>query len=860
MGVVVTPIPELGAVTEPDAFALTLPTADSTEFHIGAPISTCRIPGGNGVLMVNGIDPMRHVAEDTMYGTSLLAPSAAPTATPSGTQATATLDLDDDGAGGSAEYTIINADKIKVGPANLPNDNLILFTTTLDPAFTGQQILIGASNTLTLDNLQEFLAGDTGSGVRWLEHTTSSAATMRAAIEVSAKTDSTITFRAKSFGTDGNGYAAYLLSGSWANVSLGSTTTTVGTQGYMTGGVDGSGSAPGAGTYRYRYTYVRTNDGAESGPSPDVTAISGTSQDIDIASLADSGDASVDFIRLYRTEASGVEFFRVTDVAVGGAGTYTDDTPNGLGDGSLQSYGNVAFKDDEFRDYRAGYAPRGRHVALWKGVVWTAGAIVLQDYSTGTANVAQDSASVTLSATAVPTDAMVGDTFTSAARIETYQIMAVSESTRVLTLDRPYEGPNNTVADYAIKDLRDPTQCYAAVPQLFNQWPVTYSPGGVDKDDDDEGVTGLHATMDALLVFSRSGIYRITGEGPFTWEIHRIVSGRGCAAGQTIVESNGLLHWVGPDKAVYAWGGSGNPQSISSPRVPAGSPPQGIDRTMLRSGASHMHLASGISCHTARTVRWNLPLDGEVSPGHAVIWDLGRVGEWSTDRTPQLTSIVSVLDEGGERVRLAGDSFGFLWQTELSAATNSDGAFGFEPVQTLTSGATVRSGSSAGTPFPTTGDGLDGVPFLWVSADGALEWNRIISNTSAVLTFAWDLSAAPDDQDQVVVGGLYATAMSGRYLTTGGTEKSTARDMKVLTALDPLAIPVYMASAGTDETDPTVPTEGDNLFASMKEQGRRTGLKVQRHSIMHQFRFSVIHPGVTTGELLGYELASEPRR
>ena len=59
---------------------------------------------------------------------------------------------------------------------------------------------------------------------------------------------------------------------------------------------------------------------------------------------------------------------------------------------------------------------------------------------------------------------------------EQYTILKVAEDTRVITLDRAYEGTTAGTASYSIKDLRDPSQVYCSEPFLPNLWPARNNP------------------------------------------------------------------------------------------------------------------------------------------------------------------------------------------------------------------------------------------------------------------------------------------------------------------------------------------------------------------------------------------------
>ncbi len=102
MGIGAHDLDDAGAVTAPtDALVLALGSADSTTWAQGLPIHPVNVPFHPAVALMNGVDPVRIHIEGTTYRLGGLPIGTAPTATPSGSRGTATLDLDDAGNGGS---------------------------------------------------------------------------------------------------------------------------------------------------------------------------------------------------------------------------------------------------------------------------------------------------------------------------------------------------------------------------------------------------------------------------------------------------------------------------------------------------------------------------------------------------------------------------------------------------------------------------------------------------------------------------------------------------------------------------------------------------------------------------------------
>lgn len=869
MAILVHPVATAGSVTQPTTtFRAILPSAGSERWHGGAPISTCRLPFQQGIAQSDGVSPLRSTYDDTHYDVSLLAPSTAPTATPTGARATATLDLD---VSSDGVYTPANGTEISVAATERVSFNTTIGvpSTVVD---TPAQVLIGANASETLDNLRDALEGDeTTHGVKWRVsaradglggYIDSPITEFSFYIDVTSKDATSIAIRAKEYGSSGNLLYASLRVGAWTDSEFGSEGSSVSsTLGTMEGGTNGSGTAPSSGTYRYSYTYFRSADGAESGRSPEVTVSQGNAQNIDIASLADPSpaDASIDFIRIYRTEDDGAEFFRVAEIATGGAGTYTDTTADGEEDGSLQGYGSVPFDDLAHKRYRFGMAPRGKVCAHWGSRLWTGGAWILEDYAVGTASVTNDSATVTLSTDAVPTDDMRFNEFSVSGDSETYIIQAVAEATRVLTLDRPYQGTTAGTATYTVKDTRDANQPHASEEGLYNQWPVINQPGGVDPADNDEGITAFWPTRDALVMWSETGMSRITGEGPGSWATRRVGGGKGCASQAAVVERGGVIYWVSPDSNVYAWAQGGTPISISSPDFdPSNTTPYGIDRTMARVNWKHKHLISGQYCQRTQTISWAVPLDDNVAPNHHIVFDVAA-RRWLTDTGLGAASTATATGTEAAPVCLVGDFGGHIWQIDLPEATNCDGAFGFEPVQTL-SAATVNTLTVASSVFPTSGEGLAGVPATVVYAAGTIAQTKVASNTGTVLTLESDLATAPAADDQVIVGCVPAIWRSGRFTPSNRWDRAKMIGVQITHQKDSDGEFHYAYASDEDSALKVVPTGEDVRKGDFTDEDRASRFRFDHRTYGAMIQLTTLEPGLTDAAFVALSLDVEGRK
>ena len=813
MADLVTPLSNAGSQTEPSKLTLTLPSASGkTWLDAGLPFSFADLADLDGAAMADGVNPIRHCVGGSIYETSLLPPSPHDgdmTATPSGAQATATLNLNAGNIG--------NGDTFYISPVGGGLAYGIKAMTTLSASrpqnLTNSEVLVGASDSETLDNLKSMLEADTGDpldGSKFWHHTNLTTSSLwRTFITVSSKTATTVGVTFIDFGTSGNAYHAYLASGFGGGESLGSTGTTVGTVGYFENGSDGSGTAPGTGDYRYIYTNKRTADSGESGPSEVATASQGTAQNINLAAMDDPIDADADFKTWYRTLTQGVEFYRGADVP-DGTTTDTDDKD----DDDLVAFGQIPYDESAHRTYYSGVVPKYRVLASWRGRLWGAGAILSSKYTAGDCDIDNDSVTVTLQNGAVAQKSFIGRSFraTDNNDAETYLIVAVSESAGTIKLNRPYQGASRDPASYEIVDNRDVCALACSEPGLINQWPEDNELTGVTSDDP-RGITGLMPFGDALFIFTVDGIWRLTGGDITSWQLTKVVDGVGCVAPESLRTIPGGMIWLGRD-GIFAYAGSGQPERISSPAT-QGDRVTGIDGTIDRINWPHVHQAHGLYGPSDRTYRVWVPLDDAVAPSHAIVLDMGTRGTFSLDDSLDITYSAMARDASGDPVPLLGDLQGYVFQygtaagaagdyhiasakdqdslaiptkgtlkgdftsntartkyriqkrglmhgLRLAAFVGGDGAFGFEPVQSVSS-ATARTITVGSSVFPTTGDGLDGIP-VWVVRDtGSIELAKVASNTGTVLTLTRDLAYTPDSNDQIFVGGIFFGARTGRW-------------------------------------------------------------------------------------------------
>lgn len=810
---ITTPITAPGSVTAPNTVGITLPAVESARFADFLPLSTVSWDETfHAVFMFNGYDEVRHIVNGDVLTTGILPPRPDQdmTVTPKGARATATLDLDDDDSG--TDCTLANNDQFVLGPDN-GGKSTIQFVTTFSAVQTMHEVLLGADNGEALDNLIALIQQSGSEGVEYQTHLPSGDR-WTSSIEISASDTASangkyVTFRSKSYGTSGNGLYAFLNSGfSSQDPSLGSSGTSVGTSGNFEGGTNGSGSAPGAGDYEYAYRYYRKADGAISDISDRASGSQGVAQNIDLSGMIASSDPNVEHTEWLRTKASALSLlpgYRFQDSA-------TIDTDD-LSDTALEELGGEAYDLSIYRPYRSGMIPRFRYGTVWKGHLWGGGTIRAAKKTYATISFTKDSTAFTYS-TGLADAAQVGRTISVGGGNfdgQSYIIVEVDEAAGTGRMNQTWP---HTTGGYAcdIIDARNPFALYYSEPLLPNNFPPDNEITGI-QGRDDEGITGVVAHGDRLVVFTKDTMWVVTGDSLSSFKVSKVSDNIGCVCGHTIVSAEGTLVWLALD-GVYAWAGGGQPVKYSSPST-EGERARGIDATVDRINWEHIIWSHARYDSVERTIEIYVPLDDDMVPNHAMTIDLDTRGTWSLDDVSGLTMSRQITDLAGNRVAFSGDEFGNIYQmnvdvtdptTQYHIATSKDqaeaavptkghisgdfsttdghtlfraqhrgilhkmslkavcvgdGGYGFEPVQTAASG-TVRSATVSGTPFPTSGDGLNGIPCLVVRAAGTVERTKIVSNTSSVLTFDRDLASAVTSSDQVVVGGFLMDIETGR--------------------------------------------------------------------------------------------------
>lgn len=695
----------------------------------------------NSVIFAHGSEAMRYALEGSSLRLGLLPPKAGLTAVSTSQQATSVLTF------GASDVT--DGARIRVWNTNDGSANgYIYFKTTLTPGSAQLQVKVVAGNVdATLTNLYNLLndAGTEGTDYTYAgflavipyasaeEYFNELGDIEASAMSAAANT---VTFRAITPGLNGNTYVSIEVVAD-GQLTFGGTT--------FSGGATGSGTAPdfpSAGDRLYALGTVRSTDGALSGasfPYVEFSQSTGAEVTLDNYPAVPSRDGT-DFYRVYRTSLGGDLLYKVLDDAADPA---TDD----VGDEELTDRASRYKYDDRiFRPRVSGYPQVGRFGAIWRGRLWLGGAHKAADYSTGTASVTLDSDEVTLSATARPKEDWVGRVFRVASTTVEYVIVDVNPATRVLTLSRAYTGATNATASYTVRDARDPFHLTYSEPTLVNNFPPANGISGITSPDP-SGITGVVAMWDSLVVFTRTGVWRVVGDtGAFL--LQPITEGAGCFGNHAVQKVGGLLYWLGPE-GVWRWGGVGDPEPLSTLRDSEESDTRDVIR---RINTDEGDVVVSNYNPTTRRIRWWVPLDGETSNLHCLRLDV-RSGSFALHTAPDITAAATAPGPAGTFVTVAGAADGTLYQLDTG---DIDGAFGFEPVQTVASWAAgTRTITLDGTALPTSGDALKGIPAVLLPAAGPpYEVLKIASNTNGTVVLAAPPTLTPADGDYLIVGAI----------------------------------------------------------------------------------------------------------
>lgn len=791
----------VGAITAPDSVSLSFGSVISPTLSDWGLFQPLSLPTLRSIGFFHGLDHQRHVYDGTSYRLGLLAPQAAQTIASTATKATQTLTF----SGQPADQA-----QIRVWHQSAMGGGYVRFVSSLNTSSVEVQVKIGADQDATLTNLYELF---TNTGVEGTDYATAAFFALGGlftnykdyinywGIEASAMDASanTITFRAMTAGAHGNAYIS-IESVADGNLAFGATT--------FAGGTSGTGNAPEIGSYLYAYQYLRPGDGALSGRSATTTFEHGANYNLNQTSFVDATTRDgATHVRTLRSTTDAKQLYKIADQDFDDAEPYVDP----FSDATISGDGASLYNPAIHRLYAAGYPTVGRYAALFKGHVFTGGALIAADYARGTASVTEDGYTVTLSTDAKPKENWIGRTFTVTDHTVEYLIVGVAESTRVLTLNLAYQGTTAAAATYNVSDKRNPFDLHYSAANLPNNWPVTQTLTGITSSDP-SGIAGIRAFQNFLVVFTKTGLWAVEGGSGSGFRITHVGEGMGCYGGHAIVDVDGTLMWIGPD-GIHAWSG-GEVQSLSSPRSGVGELPAGIERTLARINQDETDGICGNYDPGTGFVEWLVPLDGDTRNNHAIVFNT-QSGEFSLDDRLGWTFIASIPNVAGDYVTLAGDAFGNLWQTNVG---NCDGVFAVEPITTLSSyTASTRTLSLSGSPgLPTASGGLAGCPVAVVDNTGAIQIGKVATNTASSAVLVSPLSSSPSGTTKVIFGAIVMDVQTARYDWKRPELYKWLRATTV--TFDPQSIGRLYVAAGTDDDDPALyanRTTGANDYADL---------------------------------------------
>lgn len=531
----------------------------------------------------------------------------------------------------------------------------------------------------------------------------------------------------------------------------------------MTATDHGSGTGPAIGDYQYGMAYYRSIDGALSGVSVVSTSIltrqvqfgllayaQTAANQVDLASLPALVAADdTDYKRWMRTASGADLLFKGADVT---AATAVDTKT----DAAISGPGASLYDTKKYRLREEGYPVVGRHGILWRGRFWYGGCHKASDYAAGTALFTNGSATVTGSALARWKQDMVGRTIQRTGNsLQEFLVIAVDEATPALTLSRNWDESTNVLgAAYRIRDRRDPCELFYTEPDLPNASPSTNSLRAITSRDP-AGITGFAVVMDLLVVFTKTGLWTVTGDTG-AYEAHHIGEGYGAFGGNCIQGTPNGLYWLGPD-GVFEWGRPGPYGPILSvPPVniskPADAPADGIQQTIESVNGDEAGFIVSNYNPSSHKIRWWFPADDETTNRTCLRLDL-QTRSFATHTGVDVTAALTMPGNAGQQATLLGCLDGTIWQDGVGYI---DGAFGFEPVQSVSSyAAATRTITVTGTALPTSGNGLKGVTCVVLPAAGPpYEMVLVASNTSSTAVLACHPDTAPAAGDIVLFGAI----------------------------------------------------------------------------------------------------------
>lgn len=739
-------------------------------------------PAQNAVLYANGIDFQYHIIDAVAYTTGPIAPYNAVTLAVTGATKASVV--------GTYTGQPVNNESFVAGRSPAvggPPNPIYKNTLITDGSVTDLQVKIGVDADTTYANLNKGLNGTGTQGVEYFDYSVwAGLGNLADGISFTSAHDATantVTFTDKLYGIIGN-----------TAVSLESVTNFTFASVTFTGVTVGTGVAPASGTYDYANANLRTADSAQTaiGPEAEITLDGNSNVTVSAWDTPPTRDA-IDFARIFRDTVDGSQLFRIGEKAIASS-PYTDSTSDDDIDDTFFNEYDPAI----YRPYSAGYPDRYLCHAMFKGCVFGGGIEPAAQRSAGTVSVTNGSRTVTFSAAAVPKEDWINRTFAVTGDATTdYVLNELVESSRVGTLNKPYEGVTGGTAAYTVTDDRDPCELTYSVPLFINNRPAGNSVKGIVSRDP-AGVVGLIAQWGYLNAFTRTDAWRVQGEPEAGFDFNHAYGGCGAWNQSSVVSANGTVFWIGPN-GVFGWGGDGEPENLSNPQAVQGQP-RGIQGTIDAINRDAARVIVGNFNESQQVIRWWVPVDGSPYNNRVIVFSL-RSGAFTVDECGPVTDARSMEGPDGATYTVAGGAFGVLWLLDVG---NVDGGFGFESVQTIsTYTASTRTVALTGSPaLPTSAGGLREVPIYVKSANGAIQRGIIAVNTSGGFTLVTPFATAPAAGDQVNIGDIRLHALSSK------SDYGTPESKKMLSSVTVAAVPttggqLWVAGSAND-ADPTL--------------------------------------------------------
>ncbi len=353
---------------------------------------------------------------------------------------------------------------------------------------------------------------------------------------------------------------------------------------------------------------------------------------------------------------------------------------------------------------------------------------------------------------------------------EPYAIMSVDTVAQTLFLEKPYEGPSDLFAFYAIRAAPVERRLVYYTPSGEPEsWPATYA---LSLQEDGDEITGLMALSSFLYIIEREHIYRFTfKDDPATDGAVFLSSQRGCLNQRLWVQAEDIVYML-DEQGVHAFTG-GQSEPISQQiqdlfRDDTDSPLRvnwEADQALWSSSYSEVHA----------TIRWFVAMTGSALPRHALCYNYREQRWWIEEyKRPVCSSakarigVVRVLGGVDHREVVALD---VGW---------TDGPR--DPTGTLRGTVTASTAVSLTDANAIFTADMENCAVFLTAGRGKGQWRRVISVTPTRLNLISPWCIHPDATTEYVVGGIDWNWRGGWFRYTDEVEVSNRRDIELVYA------------------------------------------------------------------------------